>query len=143
MTAILGNQVEGGFATTGEAGTYVKAGKFRLLGVMAPQRLKSFPDVPTFKERGIDLELGTWRALAAPKGTPPSVIAKMKNEVQRVTQEKNYQEFFARQYLGMVYEDGDKFTPELEREFKFRSEEHTSELQSLMRISYAVFCLKK
>src|SRR3546814_7589443 len=28
-------------------------------------------------------------------------------------------------------------------EFRRRSEEHTSELQSLMRISYAVFCLKK
>src|SRR3546814_6946023 len=28
-------------------------------------------------------------------------------------------------------------------ELKYRSEEHTSELQSLMRISYAVFCLKK
>src|SRR3546814_943933 len=27
--------------------------------------------------------------------------------------------------------------------YSFRSEEHTSELQSLMRISYAVFCLKK
>src|SRR3546814_1731961 len=27
--------------------------------------------------------------------------------------------------------------------YNFRSEEHTSELQSLMRISYAVFCLKK
>src|SRR3546814_3489022 len=27
--------------------------------------------------------------------------------------------------------------------YLFRSEEHTSELQSLMRISYAVFCLKK
>src|SRR3546814_1792671 len=27
--------------------------------------------------------------------------------------------------------------------FRIRSEEHTSELQSLMRISYAVFCLKK
>src|SRR3546814_7426032 len=40
------------------------------------------------------------------------------------------------------------FTPETsKRDFKFagpdRSEEHTSELQSLMRISYAVFCLKK
>src|SRR3546814_21155838 len=32
------------------------------------------------------------------------------------------------------------FTPALKR---IRSEEHTSELQSLMRISYAVFCLKK
>src|SRR3546814_9288994 len=31
----------------------------------------------------------------------------------------------------------------LERHVELRSEEHTSELQSLMRISYAVFCLKK
>src|SRR3546814_7376025 len=31
----------------------------------------------------------------------------------------------------------------VEREQAVRSEEHTSELQSLMRISYAVFCLKK
>src|SRR3546814_3357262 len=30
-----------------------------------------------------------------------------------------------------------------QRQIDFRSEEHTSELQSLMRISYAVFCLKK
>src|SRR3546814_10220674 len=29
------------------------------------------------------------------------------------------------------------------RRYDIRSEEHTSELQSLMRISYAVFCLKK
>src|SRR3546814_996592 len=29
------------------------------------------------------------------------------------------------------------------RDYRLRSEEHTSELQSLMRISYAVFCLNK
>src|SRR3546814_5453053 len=33
--------------------------------------------------------------------------------------------------------------PEILAQFGGRSEEHTSELQSLMRISYAVFCLKK
>src|SRR3546814_10572413 len=32
---------------------------------------------------------------------------------------------------------------ELKEKAEYRSEEHTSELQSLMRISYAVFCLKK
>src|SRR3546814_5568926 len=32
--------------------------------------------------------------------------------------------------------------PVIERDLQVRSEEHTSELQSLMRISYAVFCLK-
>src|SRR3546814_2117060 len=36
----------------------------------------------------------------------------------------------------------DKFVP-IAEEAGLRSEEHTSELQSLMRISYAVFCLKK
>src|SRR3546814_6367729 len=44
--------------------------------------------------------------------------------------------FDDRQQAGMVGVRKD--TPLL-----FRSEEHTSELQSLMRISYAVFCLKK
>src|SRR3546814_4131529 len=36
-----------------------------------------------------------------------------------------------------------KFSERRHRLHHFRSEEHTSELQSLMRISYAVFCLKK
>ena len=122
MTAILGNQVEGGFATTGEAGTYVRAGKFRLLGVMAGERLKDFPDVPTFKERGIDLQRDTWRALAVPKGTPPSAIARIKDVAQKVSQDPKYQQFFARQYLNMVYEDGEKFAPQLDREFNFYSD---------------------
>src|SRR3546814_6963035 len=48
-----------------------------------------------------------------------------------------------------VFQDmphGDDIGPgifQLEEAFRIRSEEHTSELQSLMRISYAVFCLKK
>src|SRR3546814_2085810 len=37
----------------------------------------------------------------------------------------------------------DRMKKLIENPDKFRSEEHTSELQSLMRISYAVFCLKK
>src|SRR3546814_1478802 len=48
-----------------------------------------------------------------------------------------------RHVLGMV--TADTLRDELKRssEPRYRSEEHTSELQSLMRISYAVFCLKK
>src|SRR3546814_2371918 len=43
--------------------------------------------------------------------------------------------FQGRAYEGVVVDD--------QEEHRVRSEEHTSELQSLMRISYAVFCLKK
>src|SRR3546814_4173262 len=51
--------------------------------------------------------------------------------------------------LGDLVDRGPQSAEVVERaihlrdEFEDRSEEHTSELQSLMRISYAVFCLKK
>src|SRR3546814_2910849 len=44
---------------------------------------------------------------------------------------------------GQAIAADDRGGEEQAREQKARSEEHTSELQSLMRISYAVFCLKK
>src|SRR3546814_9290907 len=46
-------------------------------------------------------------------------------------------EAYAKRHPGKDFLDGPHF------EWVGRSEEHTSELQSLMRISYAVFCLKK
>src|SRR3546814_5975025 len=49
---------------------------------------------------------------------------------------------FVPQRFGCVGVDGER-THTRPAEFAVRSEEHTSELQSLMRISYAVFCLKK
>src|SRR3546814_4095718 len=45
-------------------------------------------------------------------------------------------------HTPIVFLTGDP-DPETQFEVLQRSEEHTSELQSLMRISYAVFCLKK
>src|SRR3546814_6783072 len=44
---------------------------------------------------------------------------------------------------GVIETDGDYDAPWISAATTERSEEHTSELQSLMRISYAVFCLKK
>src|SRR3546814_9901391 len=45
--------------------------------------------------------------------------------------------------IDVMPEEDERWSAEGEGDFPFRSEEHTSELQSLMRISYAVFCLKK
>src|SRR3546814_9115290 len=49
----------------------------------------------------------------------------------------------ARQHRALRGHESDRAVARwLQRQFVGRSEEHTSELQSLMRISYAVFCLK-
>src|SRR3546814_4769777 len=64
--------------------------------------------------------------------------------VGRVAVEKNIRAFLELALPGskVVVGDGPQ-RAELQAAFPERSEEHTSELQSLMRISYAVFCLKK
>ncbi|MEO8921377.1 MAG: tripartite tricarboxylate transporter substrate binding protein [Caldimonas sp.] len=58
--------------------TQVKAGRVRAIAVMAPQRSPALPDVPTTAELGQpQLLSSTWFALLAPKGTPPTVVARM------------------------------------------------------------------
>src|SRR3546814_6928212 len=57
--------------------------------------------------------------------------------------------FFGDSYVYVIFEDGTDLYWARSRVLEYlnqvqgRSEEHTSELQSLMRISYAVFCLQK
>src|SRR3546814_9639101 len=59
---------------------------------------------------------------------------------RRLNQPYSYGETKYGLNAGYRLDDGTRFTAVAQRR---RSEEHTSELQSLMRISYAVFCLKK
>src|SRR3546814_9137770 len=73
----------------------------------------------------------------------------------KVIHAEQYEKFLGKKYVGTKrfgLDGGEAMIPALESVIKYgahygvreiRSEEHTSELQSLMRISYAVFCLKK
>src|SRR3546814_6885147 len=70
------------------------------------------------------------------------------DDVDRVGRRINVQRGFKHWILGGIVEERDRarhvgHVDRLEERQHARSEEHTSELQSLMRISYAVFCLKK
>ncbi len=51
--------------------------KVRVLAVAADERVETLPDVPTFKEQGYDIVGGAFRGVAAPKGTPKEIIAKL------------------------------------------------------------------
>ncbi|MBV8538371.1 MAG: tripartite tricarboxylate transporter substrate binding protein [Alphaproteobacteria bacterium] len=55
----------------------IKAEQLRVLAVAAPARLAALPDVPTFREAGIDYVTGTWFGLLAPARTPTPIIDKL------------------------------------------------------------------
>lgn len=57
----------------------------RALAVMAPQRTPTFPDTPTFRELGFDLDFSIWLGLFAPLNTPPATIARYEAACEQAT----------------------------------------------------------
>lgn len=74
VLALLGGHIEAVAVSPAEVTTHVQSGKLKVLMVMADKRVKGFDKVPTAKERGIDLSIGTWRGLGAPKKDRKSVV---------------------------------------------------------------------
>ncbi len=67
--AVLGNQLDG--AMSYSAFAVNNKGKVRALAVAMDKRHPLLPDVPTFKELGVDWVDGAFRGIGVPKSTPP------------------------------------------------------------------------
>jgi tripartite-type tricarboxylate transporter receptor subunit TctC len=69
------------FQNLGAIAEQVRAGKLKALAVTGDRRAAALPDVPTIAEAGVpDLEVYSWQAVAAPKGLPADVRAKLEAE---------------------------------------------------------------
>ncbi len=77
MIGLLGNEVQAMFVTFSSAVTYVKSGRVRMLAAVSPERIPALPDVPTMREQGLDMVVGSWQGIYVPKGTPATVVKKL------------------------------------------------------------------
>jgi tripartite-type tricarboxylate transporter receptor subunit TctC len=69
---VLGGQIEAALS-----GFTAPLANMNVLGVTWTDRIKALPNVPTFRQQGIDIVSGLSLTLVAPAGTPPSIIAKL------------------------------------------------------------------
>lgn len=75
---LLGGQVDAAFVNINGIIQHVKAGKVRALAISSEKRSPLMPDVPTLQEQGVrGAEVQSWQAVAAPKGLPADVKAKL------------------------------------------------------------------
>jgi tripartite-type tricarboxylate transporter receptor subunit TctC len=70
--------------------THIRAGKVRPLAVSSATRVKSLPDVPTFKELGYNLEYYFWVGFFAPKGTPTPIINTLREGFKKAAHSKQF-----------------------------------------------------
>src|SRR3979490_1460700 len=84
VMAVISGQVTATIADAGPALSQVLGGQARALAVASPRRVAELPDIPTLKEAGADVDAALWSGLFAPKDTPPAIVRKLENEINRI-----------------------------------------------------------
>ncbi|MBA2961753.1 tripartite tricarboxylate transporter substrate binding protein [Ramlibacter sp. CGMCC 1.13660] len=71
--------------TTSEVIPHIASGKLKALAVTSGERFKALPNVPTFKEAGVDgIDWTGWWGMFVPAGTPAAVVQRLSSEMQAV-----------------------------------------------------------
>ena len=79
----IGGHVEAFFGDVSGLMPFINDGQLKALGVAAPARLKSLPNVPTLAEQGIpNVEASNWYGVFAPKGTPAQVVGHLNKAIR-------------------------------------------------------------
>jgi tripartite-type tricarboxylate transporter receptor subunit TctC len=80
----------------------IRAGKLRPIAVLAEQRLKDYPDIPTLAEAGFP-NVGTlhWQSMLAPAATPKPVLETVFKAVVAASKVPALQETFAKQFVSV------------------------------------------
>ncbi|MGE8565706.1 MAG: Bug family tripartite tricarboxylate transporter substrate binding protein [Achromobacter sp.] len=91
ITDMMGGQIDMFFATASPLVPQVQQGQLRVLALTGSKRSPILPDVPTFKELGIDMTMTQWYGLAAPAGTPPDVVKVLSDNLSRALKEPSVQ----------------------------------------------------
>jgi tripartite-type tricarboxylate transporter receptor subunit TctC len=77
LQALAAGEISAAFTPASDIGSLERAGKARLLATSGAERTAAFPEVPTFKEEGYDIEGIGWYALFAPARTPQTIVGRL------------------------------------------------------------------
>lgn len=96
-----------------EARSLIDAGKVRALAIMDANPPALYPNLPTLKqELGSNWSMAAWRAIAAPKGLPHDIQAKLVAALKKVHESKEFRDFMAARGYGVIWygpDDGVRF----------------------------------
>jgi tripartite-type tricarboxylate transporter receptor subunit TctC len=108
-TAVLGGHAQLWASPPALAAPHVEAGKMRVLATWGATRLAAFPDVPTLKELGYDIEYYIWTGLFAPKAVPANVIQALRDATRRAMQDDEFKAAMEKAKTPIAYQDADEF----------------------------------
>jgi tripartite-type tricarboxylate transporter receptor subunit TctC len=109
INAILGGHSQACMTPVSLAAAHVKAGKLRLLAHSGTAPVAAYPEVPSFKSLGYDVEYTAWAGLVAPKATPPAVIKTLRDATRQAVKDPEVVNAHAKLDTPIAYMDADEF----------------------------------
>ncbi|MBI2561129.1 MAG: tripartite tricarboxylate transporter substrate binding protein [candidate division NC10 bacterium] len=109
MNALLGGHAEIVASVPSLVAPHVPTGKVRLLAHSGVGRLPAFPDVPSLKELGYDVEYSLWAGLVAPRGTPAHVLKILGDAVRQAVKEPEVVTASQKLQTPVAYQDAEEF----------------------------------
>jgi tripartite-type tricarboxylate transporter receptor subunit TctC len=107
---LLGGQVDAAFVNINSIVQQIKGGKVRALAISSQKRSPLLPDVPTLDEMGVKgSEVQSWQAVAAPKGLPADVKAKLHDAIVGALNEPAVKEKLVAQGFEIVGNTPEQF----------------------------------
>jgi putative tricarboxylic transport membrane protein len=118
ITAMLGGHIEVVVVGAVNAIAHVASGRMRVVGVAAPQRFSGGALAPasTWKEQGIDLVYGNWRAIYGPKGLSAAQLDYWQNALRKMSDATEWKADLEKNYWSAEFVIGEKLRQEIERE---------------------------
>lgn len=100
-----------------EGRALMEAGKVKSLAIMADKPSALFPQVPTVKQAiGSTWISGVWRGLAAPRGLPKDVEARLRTAVKKAYDSQEFQSFMRDRGFGVEWMEPEAFAPFMAKE---------------------------
>lgn len=117
--AMLGGQVEFQIGNVGAITPLVQTGKLRALAVTSRARLAVLPNAPTMAEAGVsDFVFEPWGGLAAPAGTPESVIKRLNDVLPGIMNSPQIKEVTNRMGGQIDFSDSKALSAQIAREIE-------------------------
>jgi tripartite-type tricarboxylate transporter receptor subunit TctC len=118
VTTLAGGHVMIGGGHPSEVMPHIKAGRFKPLAVALPERDPSLPNVPTFKEQGINVYTwGSIKGVAAPAGTPKEVVEYLETTFKKVCEDAEFKKIMADLDQPIMYQNGADFAKFLQQAY--------------------------
>jgi tripartite-type tricarboxylate transporter receptor subunit TctC len=104
VTALAGGHIQAVSVSLAEVKSQLDAGNVKVLGIMDNKRSELYPNIPTFKDEGYNIEYGTWRGLALPKDVDPAIVQIIVDAFTAAENDPDFVAFSKKMNLDLAYQ---------------------------------------